>query len=213
MTNGTETKSLRPQFLIEIYKEMMADINRHIMVVWQSVGVVLGSFAIMGLVEKRVVSLDYASSLLLIVCTWSLGLLIDASYWYNRNLCIVANIEKIFLEEEDLKNVHYYFGQHRPNNKMITTIRIQFALSLSIGLFNLCYHFYVRVVPWFGFSMKDIDIPRLFPYVITLISGALLICLKNRRNRHYSEFLVNSPGVKININEIKYGDGHGFKKS
>ncbi len=69
MTNGTETKSLRPQFLIEIYKEMMADINRHIMVVWQSVGVVLGSFAIMGLVEKRVVSLDYASSLLLIVCT------------------------------------------------------------------------------------------------------------------------------------------------
>jgi hypothetical protein len=32
------------------------------------------------------------------------------SYWYNRNLVIIANIERQFLGR---KEIHYYFGKHR----------------------------------------------------------------------------------------------------
>jgi hypothetical protein len=212
MTQPDEVRALRPQFLLEVYKQMMADINRHIMVVWQSIGVVIGSFAVMGLVEKKVISLDYASSLLLLVCSWSLGLLIDASYWYNRNLCIVANIERLFLEEKDLQNVHYYFGKHRPNNRMITTMKIQVTLSLSIGIVVICYHFYERVVPGIGLSFSSFDVARSYPYIIAVLSSWLLFRLKARRSRNYAEFLKNSPGVHVNTENILYGEGHGFRK-
>ena len=116
MTPEPDPRIKRPEFLIEIYKQIMADINRHIVVVWQSIGVLLGSFAIMGLAEKKVLSLDFAAGLFIAICAWSLALLIDSSYWYNRNLCIIANIERLFLRSEDLQQVHYYFGAHRPNN-------------------------------------------------------------------------------------------------
>ena len=57
--------------------------------------------------------------------------LIDSSYWYNRNLVIIANIERQFLELKDLKEIHYYFGAHRPKNKMITHLKVQMEIPMS----------------------------------------------------------------------------------
>jgi hypothetical protein len=39
----TDPHQKRPEFLIEMYKQMLNDINTHILVVWQSVGVLVGS--------------------------------------------------------------------------------------------------------------------------------------------------------------------------
>jgi hypothetical protein len=123
----------REELLLKMYDQMFNDINRHIMVVWQSVGVVVGAFAIFSLVEKNVVSLDIAVSVVLLLCAWLHAHLLDAAYWYNRNLVIIANIERQFLKREDLKNIHYYFGAHRPKNKMIEHLRIQVALGNGLS--------------------------------------------------------------------------------
>jgi hypothetical protein len=52
------------------------------------------------------------------------------SYWYNRNLVIIANIERQFLGR---KEIHYYFGKHRKKSAMITHLKIQYARGLGIA--------------------------------------------------------------------------------
>ena len=42
----------RKEFLLKMYDQMFNDINTHILVVWQSVGVVVGAFAVFALARK-----------------------------------------------------------------------------------------------------------------------------------------------------------------
>src|ERR1700674_4150254 len=105
----------RQQLLLKMYDQMFNDINRHILVIWQSIGVIIGSFAIFSLVDKNIVSFDVAVLMVVVLCGWMLAQLYDASYWYNRNLVIIANIERQFLNESDLQDIHSYFGEHRSN--------------------------------------------------------------------------------------------------
>ena len=107
MAESFNRQKARSDFLIAMYNQMMNDINRHIVVVWQSVGVLVGAFAAWSLVEKNVISLDVAATLIIIIAIWVVAHVYDAAYWYNRNLCIVANIERQFLTKKDLKEVHY----------------------------------------------------------------------------------------------------------
>jgi hypothetical protein len=88
----------RDEFLVQIYNQMFNDIDRHIMVVWQSVGVLVGAFAIFALVEKQIISIDIATTIIVLLCAWLYAHLLDAGYWYNRNLVIIANIERTILE-------------------------------------------------------------------------------------------------------------------
>src|SRR3546814_19062441 len=103
----------RHTFLLEMYRQMFADINRHMTVVWQSVSVVVGAFAVFALVEKQIMPLDVAASLIILLCAWLYAHMLDAAYWYNRNLVIIANIERQFLLNSDLQDIQYYFGAHR----------------------------------------------------------------------------------------------------
>src|SRR5690348_12295057 len=89
----------REEFLMRVYDQMFNDIDTHILVVWQSVGVLVGAFAIFALTEKQVITLDVAASLIILIAAWLIGHLYDASYWYNRNLVIIANIERQFLRQ------------------------------------------------------------------------------------------------------------------
>src|SRR3546814_2866580 len=43
------------------------------------------------------ISLDVAASLIILLCAWLYAHMLDAAYWYNRNLVIIANIERQFL--------------------------------------------------------------------------------------------------------------------
>src|SRR5690554_1590058 len=134
--------SNREEFLLKMYDQMFNDINRHIMVVWQSIGVLVGAFAIFALVEKNVISLDIATSIILLLSAWLVAHLFDAAYWYNRNLAVIANIERQFLLKSDLKEIHYYFGSHRQKNKMIEHLRIQLSLGAALAGLVLLYHFF-----------------------------------------------------------------------
>lgn len=203
--------TVREELLLKMYDQMFNDINRHIMVVWQSIGVVVGAFAIFALVEKKVVSLDIAASIVLLLCAWLLAHLFDAAYWYNRNLVIIANIERQFLKHDDLKNIHYYFGKHRPNNKMIEHLRIQQRLGLGLSMLVLIYHFFDRVFPGFCASLSNFDPARAMPYVVVIIAILYLRNLWSHTNTKYDEFLNNSPGIKVKTNGFNYGVGHGHE--
>lgn len=199
----------RKEFLVQMYNQMFNDINRHIMVVWQSIGVLIGAFAIFALVEKNIVSLDVAVALIVLLTAWLAAHLLDASYWYNRNLVIIANIERQFLTKDDLKKIHYYFGAHRPKNRMITHLKIQVALGIGLVLIVLGYHASIRVIPGFSSPLTAFEFSRALPYLISIVSLIYIVLTSKSRDAAYEAFLQNSPGGTVDVSNITYGPGHG----
>lgn len=203
----------RDELLFRMYDQLFNDINRHITVIWQSISVVVGSFAIFALAEKKVVTLDVAAAIIVLLVNWLIAHLYDAAYWYNRNLTMIANIERQFLLKKDLKDIHYYFGKHRPTNKMLTHLKIQYALGIGLGGIVLLFHFIVRILPGFSLPLSYFDPVLSLPYVILFISIIYLYFLRRNRKESYEEFLKNSPGINIDTKGIRYGVGHGYKRS
>jgi len=198
----------RKEFLVKMYDQMFNDIDTHILVVWQSVGVVVGAFAVFALVEKNIIPIDYACSLMIMLSAWLLAHLYDASYWYNRNLVIIANIERQFLNVTDLKDIHYYFGKHRDKSAMLTHLKIQYWLGLGIALLFTLYHFVTRVLPAIHEPVWNFEFPRALPYLFILLSFGLLRMLRKNRIESYKELLRNSPGITVKTTGITYGVGH-----
>lgn len=198
----------RKEFLVHVYNQMFNDINRHILVVWQSIGTLVGAFALLSLVEKNIISLDVAAALIVLIGTWLLAHLHDAAYWYNRNLVIIANIERQFLKKQDLKQIHYYFGKHRRDNKMLTHLKIQYYLGVSLVSLVAIYHFFMRVLPGIGSPWRNFEPERCLPYLAFVSGFILLVYLWSKRKANYEEFLRNSPGISVDTTEVEYGDGH-----
>lgn len=198
----------RKEFLTKMYDQMFNDINTHILVIWQSVGVLIGSFAVFALSEKGIIPIDLAICLVIILASWLMAHLYDASYWYNRNLVIIANIERQFLKKEDLKQIHYYFGKHRSKSAMLTHLKIQWYLGLIIAILFLIYHFISRVLPGIHESVSNFEPFRALPYIVTVVCTLLLAKLRSNRQQSYAEFMQNSPGIEVDTTDITYGVGH-----
>lgn len=199
----------RSTFLLEMYRQMFSDINRHMTVVWQSVSVVVGAFALLALAEKNIVPVDIAVSLIVILCAWLFAHMLDAGYWYNRNLVIIANIERQFLLQADLKNIQYYFGQHRSKkNKMITHLRIQAMLGVSLAVLVIMFHLFSQILPGIQIEHSAFDPVKTLPYLALLGSIGFCVWLKKDRNSAYANFVTNSPGIDVNTDGIIYGTGH-----
>lgn len=198
----------RTDFLIKMYDQMFNDINTHILVVWQSVAVVVGAFALLSLAEKAIISVDLAAALIVLLSAWLVAHLYDASYWYNRNLVIIANIERQFLSAPDLKGIHYYFGRHRSTTTMLTHLKIQFALAVAIAGIFTGFHFVTRILPGIGQPWSGFDIQRTFPYLVLILAFLFLARLRRNRIKSYREFVANSPGIEVDTSGISYGVGH-----
>jgi hypothetical protein len=199
----------RRTFLLEMYREMFADINRHITVVWQSVGVVIGAFALFSLSEKQIMPLDIAISLIVMLCGWLYAHMLDAGYWYNRNLVIIANIERQFLLGSDQKDIQFYFGKHRSGgNKMISHLRIQASLGIGVGILVILFHFFDRVLPGMSAEVSHFDVQRTLPYVVSLAVLIFGYRFGKDRDDAYQSFLSNSPGITVDNQGIVYGPGH-----
>lgn len=197
----------RTTFLIAMYNQMMNDINRHIVVVWQSVSVLFAAFAALALVGQRVIPLDLGISIIVIVCAWVVAHVYDASYWYNRNLVIIANIERQFLRQSDLKEIHYYFGDHRKTGAMITHLENQLRLALAVAALVLAYHFITVVAPTLSFGA-----PIRWLSTLPWFAGAVLLAVwwhsSEKASSRYTNFLLNSPGKSIDTTGIQHGPGH-----
>ena len=198
----------RRNFLIHMYDQMFNDINRHILVVWQSIGVVIGAFALIGLAERAILPLDVVVGLIALIGLWLLAHLEDAGYWYNRNLAIIANIERQFLEKADLKNIHYYFGKHRKKNVMLTHLKIQYFFGIGVILLILLYHFLTRVVQGLGAPWANFEPVRCLPYFIVIVGAIVVLRLHRKMKKKYAELIQNSPGIDVDTVGIVYGVGH-----
>ena len=149
------------------------------------------------------ISLDVAASVIVLLCAWLAAHLYDASYWYNRNLVIIANIERQFLTQKDLKDIQFYFGQHRSKNEMIWHLIIQMALAIGLAMVVLGVHFYYQVLPGIRLDWRYFDPIRSFPYVLLIAS--LIFCLYVRwdRDRSYERFVTKSPGIAVAADEVR----------
>lgn len=199
----------RQTFLMEMYRQMFADINRHMTVVWQSVSVLIGAFALFALVEKSVLPLDVAASLIILLCAWLTLHMLDASYWYNRNLVIIANIERQFLNNSDKHDIQFYFVKHRSSkNKMITHLKIQSSLGIAIAILVLLFHFSQRVYENISLNPSNFEFSRSIPYIFFVASAIYCYRLREKGRRAYQNFLENSPGIAVDSGGINFGQGH-----
>jgi len=203
----------RNDFLKSMYEQMFRDIDQHYTIVWQSAGTVFASFAIIALSEKQLIPIDLGVSILVIVFSWLFLNVIECSYWYNRNLCIIANIERQFLTKADLKDIHYYFGKHRPNNRMNSYLETQAYLGGILAILVLLYHFIARVLPNLSQPWTSFDPLRSLPYVMS--AAALLVILRRHRHRleDYNNFVRESPGIPVDTTGVTYGGGHGYPRT
>jgi hypothetical protein len=180
-----------------MYTEMWNNINRHLTIVWQSVGVLAGAFAGIALLQRQAVTLDLATSLIVIVATWHVGHVYDANTWFNRNLGIIANIERQFLSKDDARLIHFYFAEgHRRPGTLVSHLKVQFYFGIGVATIAIVYHAASRLVPLLGQSLSCHDLVRCLPYVTAVGCFAWLHNFRSEQVRKQSEFSERSPGAQ-----------------
>ena len=195
----------RDDFLLAMYNQMWGNINRHILVIWQSVGALLGAFAVLALIEKHVLPIDLACSLIVVICAWVAAHVIDANYWFTRNLLIIINIERQFLLSKDLRDIHPYFRDHR--KPTLDHLVVQGCLAASVFLLIAGWHFFTRVAPGFASPYANFEFSRALPYLVSLIAAVLLVVFKRKQEKSYEKLLRKSPGISMD-SKLKHAESH-----
>ena len=168
-------------------------------IVWQSAGVLAGAFAIFALVERRTISIDLASALLVLVAGWLVAHTYDANAWFNRNLVIVSNIERQFLNVYDAREIHYFFTRHRAGNDMVGHLQVHRNLGIGIAGLVVLYHFLTRVLPGFGESLGHFEFQRAVPYLTAVVCGWWIWRFRRQRIENHDKFLRLSPGRTVTV--------------
>lgn len=194
---GENPLNRRDEFLLEMYRQLWNSINRHIILGWQSAGVLVTVFATLSLVEKAVISLDIAITIIILASAWHFLQVIDSSEWYKRNLHIITNIERQFLQASDEQDIHYYFKENNRGDKILDHLKIQLFLGIGLGCIVLVYHFSARVWGGIGAPLNRIEIQRALPYLVTVFAAIYCYLYKKRRDKTYIKLVTQSPGVKI----------------
>ncbi|WP_298260688.1 hypothetical protein [uncultured Litoreibacter sp.] len=201
----------RSGFLIAMYNQLLNDINRHIVVVWQSVATLVAAIASFSLVEKNIVSAGVATSIVLLVCFWLIAHVLDAGHWYNRNLVMIANIERQFLKQTDLKEIHAYFSKHRPENKLISHLRIQLWLGISVAILFIIFHLQSSIAVKISAS-TELNFTDWLPVGICVAGICVCLCFKASLDAKYEEFVKLSPGKEVDGRGFEFQHGHGGKQ-
>lgn len=183
----------RSSFLLKMYDQLWSNINRHILILWQSISVLIGTFTVFYLAEKQIISIDIACGLIILISAWQISHVIDSSHWVDRNLVIITNIEQQFLCHQDLKEIHYYFAKKR-SPSMLDTFKIQLCLGYGIIFIVLLYHSELRIIPGFNSSFDNIELMRGVPYLLFLVTQIFIFKQDKINRKHYDTLLTRSPG-------------------
>lgn len=195
-TTGARCDDKRAEFLLEIYRQTSAHLGRHISGVWQCVGVVGAALVVFAQNKDHPLN-DYSCALVVLLCGWLAATTLDASNWFNRNLAIISNVERLFLRPDDLKNVHYFFAKHRPPGQLAQHFSIQLFLSAAVYVLVLCYHFSERVLPGLSLPWSNFQPSRALPYVVAGTVLAALVWLARHYKRKDAKFHAESPGISL----------------
>lgn len=207
-----EEVKYRKEFLLKMYEQLCTENNRNINFLVQSVSVLIGIFAILSLTEKGLISLDIATIVIILICTWFIRLIIDSNYWYNRNLAIISNIEKEFLLNSDLKDVQHYFSGKRDKNSFLSNYKTHLLLGIGISVIMILTHFVIRIFPGFFQDFSNFQWTPVFPYLILSWCIFSIVKFQKKQSMKYSEFIDFSPG-KISDYEGKIFESEKYSNS
>ena len=132
----------------------------------------------------------------MLVAGWMVLHAYDANGWYNRNLGIIANIERQFLEPTDAKDIHCFFTRHR-SSRLVEHLQIHAMLGVGFAVLTLAYHFSIRV--WTGrhSPIENFEPQRLLPYVTAILVGVVVVAFRAHYLKTYQEFESKSPGIVV----------------
>ena len=204
MSNGNDDSPEKRRFdyLMGMYSDMWANINRHLTVIWQSVSVLGVGFALFSLTEKHVIGADAATAGMILICFWLIANAYVASEWFNRNINILSNIERQFLRRQDLKEISPFFAKHVPAGKMVGYIRVQWSLGVGLVVLVLVRHFVVEVVPFVRrplcVSISNLGWAKAVPYLIFVGAFGWVMRLPRLTPLEQEKFFLReSPGKEI----------------
>lgn len=196
MKSDDSAREQRVSFLLEMYKQCSSHLNRHVSAMWQCVAVIAASAAALR-VEQTSPMFDLGVCVAITLCAWLIASTFDACNWFNRNIAIISNIEKIFLDYEDLRKVHPYFHRGIVPGKIIGHFKVQLYLAYSVGAILLGGHFALRLAPGLFYEHYLIEPLRGAPYVVAVGAAIFIMKLRFKHVEHEKEFVQNSPGVEI----------------
>lgn len=135
----------RKDFLLHVYDQAWRNVASHVALVWQAIGVLVGTVALFSLVEKKVLPLDIAATLAILVATWFIQHVYDAWEWFHRNMQLLTNVERQFLRHSDQKIIHHFFKRHLLTTKMPAHFKLQAFLGYGLATIVFAFHLSERV--------------------------------------------------------------------
>lgn len=187
----------RTQFLLEMYRQTSNHLNRHVVLLWQSVALLGGAYAAFAFQEKNVISIHHATAIALLLCGWFCANVYDAYAWFDRNLVIITNIERLFLEKDDQSNVHPFFLKHRDPSKLVQHFKIQLFLGLMVAAIVSIVHFYRQILPSFKIINGVFDVELALPYAALLISLGYCVHVRHEVMTKARQLRNSSPGLNL----------------
>lgn len=160
------------KFLIHVYDQMFATINRIHNSIWNMVVIIGGGVGVLNLYEKcgsprfEIALIGY-----IVVLTWMLVRLLNFNRWCNRNLFIVSKIEEYFLADDVEKIYGKYRAKDTDNIQKIRTSIFLEMVFVGILLFiaDCCYFYYA-----FCLQMKCLSMCCSVAIVIFSFSPVIL---------------------------------------
>lgn len=193
----TDMSAPRTEFLLEMYRQTSNHLNRHVLLLWQSVTLLGGAYAAFAFQDKNVISIHLATAIALLLCGWFCANVFDAYAWFDRNLVIIANIERLFLNKEDAPLVHPFFIAHRKADDLVQHFRIQLFLGGMIAAVVALVHLFTHVIP----SLKipnGVFAPEVaIPYVALSISVWYCLRVRSKVFKRAADLRSSSPGLTL----------------
>jgi hypothetical protein len=178
-----------------MYRQTSNHLNRHVLLLWQSVALLGGAYAAFAFQEKNVISIHHATAIALLLCGWFCANVFDAYAWFDRNLVIIANIERLFLEKQDASLVHPFFLSHREAKDLVQHFRIQLFLGVMIAVIVALVHFFKQVIPSFKIPHGVFDAEIALPYAVLAISLGYCAYIRHRVIKKAVQLRASSPGL------------------
>jgi hypothetical protein len=202
MTPEDRFEEQRHGFLMHYYDMAVKDLDRHLNTGWQSITVIAGGIVSISLGHKGDLPLPIAFASAIAVFGWGLAHVLDANYWAIRAIAFLANVESIYLAEEDRKATNPYVGHHPPA-KMLDSLKHQSRLvMLLLGVTMIDYS--LRLFDMAGKLTEPsinlgwvLRLEWMLPLFFFLIAGTYFVFSWCERLQDYEQFVLQSPGAGI----------------
>jgi|GEM_PF-2275486 len=128
----------RDEFLLHLYDRLWGSIDRTEGGLWQFLGLYVGIIGVYWIAGRGGLNPTVAAYLTITASFWGINIAINAGKWFERNRMMIINVEKRFLDPDDLGRIIPTSYHDRRPRKLFTVLdRIHaivftFFLALSV---------------------------------------------------------------------------------